>query len=616
VIRKRWALAAAVAVYLLLAGAQAFQLDGLQYDESLMVLGSVQMRNSPAILPLPQDPHTWTCIRGRCFPLMTVRYVGALKEYLTIPAMGLLGSGPEAVRLVSILWASLAVWGAGRLADQTAFDNGAVAGWSGALGLLLTALARWREKQSGSRSFWLGAAAGLGVWCRANFLWLLLAGLAAVAWSALRWAREFPRHAALGATGLLLGSAPFWVYQVTSRGGTFEAVGMFQAEGSVPELLASRAAMFGRSLLSDFEHRAIWSGPELPVWQSSLVAAFFLAAWACGLSKAGLPRQSAVSTAIFFGFLFFSRLPVAEHHFAPALPLAAGVAWLGARSHARLRPGWLAAAAIYCTLAVHWQLAAIRGIRETGGTGQWSDAISKVNAYLLDNHAEERVRILDWGLQNNLFVLSDARLKTVEDFGEQWEARVAEGGLFLLNGPGHTFFAAPRAAFLRALEESGKRVEPVEFRERRGAVFAELWRVPAGRLIELLEGFHSVEPGGWRWTRKSFSLAVNAGAAGDRTIEGVFFFPEVLVSRLGPVTMTASSAGKLIGSKTVSKAGDFRFVAPLPASEGRAIRLEFRLDKALAPGVADARELGVISRSFHVGTRLKTSPPRGPVQDR
>jgi len=37
------------------------------------------MRHSTSELTLPHDQSTWVCPTGRCFPLMTVRYVGAIQ---------------------------------------------------------------------------------------------------------------------------------------------------------------------------------------------------------------------------------------------------------------------------------------------------------------------------------------------------------------------------------------------------------------------------------------------------------------------------------------------------------------------------------------------------------
>src|SRR6476660_6689769 len=98
-----WVLRGAVAVYCLWAGLLTLQNPGFQYDEALLVLGSVHMRHSPRELTLPHDPDTWVCPGGRCFPLMTVRYVGAIKEYLCLPLFAAFGAGAETVRLLSTL---------------------------------------------------------------------------------------------------------------------------------------------------------------------------------------------------------------------------------------------------------------------------------------------------------------------------------------------------------------------------------------------------------------------------------------------------------------------------------------------------------------------------------
>jgi hypothetical protein len=82
---SRWIIRASLAVYVLCAGLLILQNPGLQYDEALLVLGSVHLRHSQRELTLAHDPTTWVCPAGRCFPLMTVRYVGAIKEYLCLP---------------------------------------------------------------------------------------------------------------------------------------------------------------------------------------------------------------------------------------------------------------------------------------------------------------------------------------------------------------------------------------------------------------------------------------------------------------------------------------------------------------------------------------------------
>ena len=97
---------------------------GLQYDEALLVLGSVHMRNSAGVLTLPHDPNTWTCFAGRCFPLMTVRYAGAAKEFLCLPAFALFGNGAEVLRLVSMILGVTGIWGIARLLSAQAGPRG------------------------------------------------------------------------------------------------------------------------------------------------------------------------------------------------------------------------------------------------------------------------------------------------------------------------------------------------------------------------------------------------------------------------------------------------------------------------------------------------------------
>ena len=94
-----WAILGALALYSLWAGVLILQNPGFQYDEALLVLGAVHMRTAPGELTLPHDPNTWFCPSRRCFPIMTVRYVGAIKEYLCLPLFAALGPSAEVVRI-------------------------------------------------------------------------------------------------------------------------------------------------------------------------------------------------------------------------------------------------------------------------------------------------------------------------------------------------------------------------------------------------------------------------------------------------------------------------------------------------------------------------------------
>lgn len=501
---ERWGVGAAVALYLLLAGVLALPHEGLQYDEALMVLGGVQMLRSKAELPLPHDPDTWVCIAKRCWPLMTTRYVGSIKDWLSLPLFALFGTAPWVVRALSMAMSSFAVWGvgalttklAGRLAgataalllavnmsfvDQTVFDNGAIAASLLAGGLGCVAIARYWDSPTVRRALLIGICAGLGVWARANFAWVVAAGVVGCAPWLWAWVRKQPVHAVATVAGSIVGALPLLVYQVISRGGTFEAVGMFQTPESPLHSFPARLVNWAESLLSDREHRAIWDGPPMPEWQMWVFGAVVvISIVTCVVCGKGMFRGLGAMLAIFYGLAFTSRLPVAEHHFVPVLPLVVIVVVVAAvtllRNWPAARLAWIAVGVLYIGCSIWWQGQSIRGLAVTGGTGQWSDGIAVVQDLLEQKYAGEPIVIVDWGLQNNLWVMSGGRIKSREAFGDQrpWKAEAADGGLFLANGPGNRFFTAAYDGLQSALRESGQHTKRTLVRERSGKPFAEL----------------------------------------------------------------------------------------------------------------------------------------------
>lgn len=196
--RWRYAICLAAACYCLLALTSIWANPGLHYDEAIDVLGAVHLHHSRAELSLPHDPGTWLCVNSRCFPLMSARYIGSVKEYLCLPLFALFGPSAEIVRLASMLLAAAGILGLSALAarclgppagaavawtlalspsylDQTVFDNGSVAPWMFFFGLACFAVARYLRAPGAKAAFCLGLACGAGVWARANFAWLLSA---------------------------------------------------------------------------------------------------------------------------------------------------------------------------------------------------------------------------------------------------------------------------------------------------------------------------------------------------------------------------------------------------------------------------------------------------------
>jgi hypothetical protein len=511
-------LGGAMALYSLWAGLLIWQNPGLQYDEALLVLGSVHMRHSHTELTLPHDPDTWVSVPRRQIPLMTARYVGAVKEYLCLPIFALFGTDAEVLRIVSALLGILGLWGLARLIseqvspiagasvacvlamnpayiDMTVFDNGTVSIWMGAMGLLALASNRYLRLKTAQAAFWLGAAAGFGIWARANFLWLIGA-IAIAAIVVLRGRISAPlSHWASGVIGCLVGGAPFLIYQIVSRGGTWQTFDLLSSNASLSRRLALRIVLLGEALLADREHRAMWSGPAMPVWQRWLTLGVVLAACLVCLIAAGAwdrayarwARGATLSMLFLAAILFATRMPIAEHHLVALVPIAAVIVVLASLVLWRNRVGRAIVAGVgvlYLCAALYWQVSTIHGLWKTGGVGPWSDAVFELSQYLQQSYPRQEIKILDWGLQNNLYVLSDGAIKSREIYGDAteertstyrlWTDEIRVGGVFLLNAAGNRQFPLASQAFLSALGSAHPGVRRLTVWQQNDLPYAEI----------------------------------------------------------------------------------------------------------------------------------------------
>jgi hypothetical protein len=508
---------AALAGWLLRAGV------GYEMDEALYVESAVYLLRGSGAPPFVHEPGSWVTVAGRFLPLMIIPYVGATKAYFALPLFAVFGIGPEVARLSGVLLAGLGIAGivvliasrggaaAGLLAgallaihpsflDLTVFDNGGAAVWMGATGLLALALTHHLRRLSAASAFLLGFAAGLAVWSRLNLLWLLAAAAAA---ALLVFGRRSvpPRdHAAAMLAGGLLGSLPLIVYEAGSRLGTLR----FIADTRRPlsgSLIGHRLRTLAEVLVSDREQRVIWGGPPISAAEAAVGAALFagvlLAAIAPARSDVALApwRRAFALTAIFLtAILSTSRLGIQAHHWAGILPPAFGALALSSvelvRRSRRTLP-WLAAAgAGLAALFLSWDLRIADGLRRTGGRRAFSSAIDDVAAYLGAHPVPpDRLKILNWGFQNNLYVISAGRVfgtelfggpsKAVSRRGVPWEEEIRGGGSFLLflfpMGPPPLSDAAE--GFAEALAR-----HPGPYHEK---VFLERSGIPYARIVEI-----------------------------------------------------------------------------------------------------------------------------------
>jgi len=315
-------------------------------------------------------------------------------------------------------------------------------------------------------------------------------------------------------------------------------------------------------------------------------------------------------------FLFLTRTRVSEHHLIALLPLAAIIVVLACSIlQAQFRWGRGVSgglAAIYLSSVFSWQIQTIEGLHRTRGVGAWSDGVYTLARQLPQKYGAQEIKILDWGLENNLYVLTGARLHTREIYSDEahapWPEEIRHGGVFLLNGSETRQFPAASEAFLKALAETRPVVQRFSVPQRSGVPFAEVIDIQPDtigqgsfqesarevRRPEMLDGFYEAEPGGFRWTKRQFALTFGGKGAARLILQ--LYIPDASIQKLGAVTMTARLGDYDLAPETFRMSGQYTFERDIPATwmkpEGN--RFDFTLDKSLAPTAQDRRELGVV----------------------
>ena len=117
--------------------------------------------------------------------------------------------------------------------------------------------------------------------------------------------------------------------------------------------------------------------------------------------------------------------------------------------------------------------------------------------------------------------------------------------------------------------------------------------------IQLVRGFHDIENGAWRWTMGKFAVTLHPpkGASEKGANLGLkFVLPESILARHKSITLSATVNGTLLEAATYTTAGEHEFKKAVPAAalKGEAIPIEFSLDKFIAAGTLDLRELGIV----------------------
>lgn len=126
--------------------------------------------------------------------------------------------------------------------------------------------------------------------------------------------------------------------------------------------------------------------------------------------------------------------------------------------------------------------------------------------------------------------------------------------------------------------------------------------------LQLVDGFHDLEPDGWRWTKGKFAvtLKIPEGAAQRGAIlTARLTVPEPVLARVKQTTLSAVAGGASLPPETFAAAGEQTYRREVPASAlvGGAITVDFALDKFIAAGEVEQRELGLIASAFALESR-------------
>jgi hypothetical protein len=501
-----------IAAFVLLASL-SIRLPGLYYDELFQLTTALAFVNGGLGSAVAWVPGTEISLAGHPLPLMAHSYIGAVKTVAFVPVAAAFGISPASVRGFTIAVAALSLVFTYLFARRL-FRSAAVA----AVGVvllatdpsfvfysrvdfgpsvfmfLLKAIGLWQLldwwRSGRLRALVLGSFAfGLGVYDKANFAWIVAAVLVAALLLDYRGVRRrLDRRAALWAGGAFaLGCLPFLGYNASWPPRTIEPAlkGTLHVSGGNPSgnpfvQFGLRVQQLVRLLdgetISELFTERHGGAPVLP--------ALALAAAATIAVLYAVPRFRARLRPAMFVVLSGALVLVGSaltpggsypHHVllaypAPHLALAALVVE-GAelvRERARLVATGLGAAALAASVAVSvtTTTAVLSRLRDTGGTGNFSDGVYTLERYLVAHDREHRLVILDWGIFQNLVALSDSRLRAAE----LWDELNAKGHVrgsvlaqlddpaarYVLHSPDATNFPRARSRFFAALRRDGR----------------------------------------------------------------------------------------------------------------------------------------------------------------
>ena len=504
---------AAIAEFVAFAGYH-IRLPGVYYDELFQLTPALAFVKGGLGSDVAWIPGTEISIAGHPLPLMAHTYIGSVKTIAFLPVAAAFGITPASVRVFTIAVAALSLvftylfarklfrsaWvaavGTVLIATDPSFvfysrvDFGPVVFMFLFKAAGLLALADW-WRSGRLRSLCLGAFAfGLGVYDKANFLWIFAAVFLAallVDYAGVR--RRLDRRSTLWAGGAFaLGSLPFLVYNASwpprtlrpALNGTLHVTAGGGSDGNPFARLGSAFGTLVRLLDGDvLAGRFTGSHGAPPVLAGLCISAATVVVLLYAVPRLR-PRLRAAMFIVLSGALVLAACALtpgagAPHHVllvypVPQLALAA-VAVGGPRlmrGRARLAAAALGAAAVAACVgaSVATTAATLSRLDRTGGIGSYSDRIYTLDRYLLQHDVRRRLVVIDWGIYQNLIALSNGNLKGTELWEELNSRDRLRGSVtaelddpsarYVLHAPQATIFPRARDRFFAIVRRDGR----------------------------------------------------------------------------------------------------------------------------------------------------------------
>lgn len=513
---------------------------GLYYDELIQIVPALAFAKGPFPSAVSWIPESEVWMFGRGLPLMTLDYIGAVKTIAYIPIGALFGVTPESVRYFTILLGALALF-VTFLFSRVLFDStvGAIAVMllatdpsfvffsrvdfgptvimmlTKAAGLWL--LATWWKTGQYNKLLMGCFCLGLGVYDKANFIWIIggiiFAAVIVAPHGIVR--RLSAKSIGFASAGLLTGAAPLIWYNLSWPPRTIAALWAIDKPGApiggILEQFVYRIGVLTELL--DGQYVMSWLGSQviyLPLLSVFLCIVVLVVATQYIRSSR---RESVrpVAFVLLCGLLILvmaamTRGGYGHHHIILSYPFPhlaiAAVFVQSAKELRRLRDS---GGSVIFTVILYISIAmpvivhtitittVLKELAITGGRGNWSDSIYKLNDYFITQEPLAPIIVLDWGIYYNLLGLSQGKLRCIDLWQTLNNPSVSPDFLkamltnqcyrYVLHSPNVTKFPLPRKRFFELAKSEGLHVKLVNvFSSRDGNSIFEVFSIEGQQL--------------------------------------------------------------------------------------------------------------------------------------